>query len=96
MTFNLTARTENAIPIEGWYDDPRDKELLALLPLLYALRDVDDVRPHLHRYSPYNRDEHGFVGGGVGWRVCMADVVRMVRWVQMGVADTTGGGHWVD
>lgn len=41
---------ENAIPIEGWYDNPRDKALLQLLPLLHLLRDCTDVRQVLSRY----------------------------------------------
>ena len=35
---------ENAVPIESWFDNPADEELLNLLPLLAALRHVDDVR----------------------------------------------------
>lgn len=34
----------NAIPIEAWYDDPADEELLNLLPLLHALAFLHDVR----------------------------------------------------
>eukprot|EP00698_Gefionella_okellyi_P018683 TRINITY_DN5637_c0_g1_i1.p1 TRINITY_DN5637_c0_g1~~TRINITY_DN5637_c0_g1_i1.p1 ORF type:complete len:340 (+),score=72.02 TRINITY_DN5637_c0_g1_i1:459-1478(+) len=42
---------ENAIPIEGWYDDPHDKALLQLLPLLHLIRDWNgDVRPLLARH----------------------------------------------
>ncbi len=40
----------NGFPIESWFDDQYDEELLHLLPLLDALRRVDDVRPIL-RYS---------------------------------------------
>eukprot|EP01027_Heterolobosea_sp_BB2_P016161 GEZU01023036.1.p1 GENE.GEZU01023036.1~~GEZU01023036.1.p1 ORF type:complete len:295 (-),score=50.97 GEZU01023036.1:306-1190(-) len=36
---------ENAIPIKTWMaDDPNDKELLNLLPLLESLRHLNDVR----------------------------------------------------
>lgn len=34
----------NALPIDAWYDDPNDDELLVLLPLLYSLSFLDDVR----------------------------------------------------
>ncbi len=34
----------NALPIDAWYDDPDDDELLVLLPLLYSLSFLDDVR----------------------------------------------------
>jgi len=34
----------NALPIEAWYDDPNDEELLDILPLLYSLSFLDDVR----------------------------------------------------
>lgn len=35
---------DNAIPIEGWINDPTDKDLLHLIPLLEALQYVTDVR----------------------------------------------------
>ncbi|ODV89770.1 hypothetical protein CANCADRAFT_29190 [Tortispora caseinolytica NRRL Y-17796] len=35
---------DNAIAIEGWINDPGDKELLYLLPLLNAMRYMHDVR----------------------------------------------------
>lgn len=40
---------DNAIPIESWYSDPHDIALLNLLPLLDALRFVNDVRSVLSR-----------------------------------------------
>ncbi|CAH0486324.1 unnamed protein product [Peronospora farinosa] len=39
----------NGIPIETWYDDEADAELLNLLPFLESLVDVDDVRPVLEK-----------------------------------------------
>ncbi|KAI5809723.1 NLI interacting factor-like phosphatase-domain-containing protein [Peziza echinospora] len=35
---------DNAIPIEGWINDPTDMDLLNLIPLLHALHYVTDVR----------------------------------------------------
>ncbi|RDW61088.1 hypothetical protein BP6252_12471 [Coleophoma cylindrospora] len=38
---------DNAIPIEGWINDPTDNDLMHLLPLLEALQYVTDVRAFL-------------------------------------------------
>lgn len=35
---------DNAIPIEGWINDPTDNGLLHLVPMLEALQYVTDVR----------------------------------------------------
>ena len=35
---------DNAIPIEGWINDPTDNDLLHLIPVLEALQYVTDVR----------------------------------------------------
>jgi CTD nuclear envelope phosphatase 1 len=37
-------RTDNAIPIQGWINDPTDNDLLYLVPLLEGLQYVSDVR----------------------------------------------------
>jgi len=34
---------DNAIPIRTWRDDPTDRELLDLIPILYSLASVDDI-----------------------------------------------------
>jgi len=46
---------ENAIPIDSWFDDKNDKELLDLLPLLDDLTKVDDVRLVLDESRGKNR-----------------------------------------
>ncbi|KAL6622248.1 hypothetical protein LY90DRAFT_397486 [Neocallimastix californiae] len=43
-TFSFEINKENGIPIETWINDPKDRELLNLLPFLDALRFVEDVR----------------------------------------------------
>ena len=35
---------DNGIPIESWFDDPNDTELLKLEQFLESLHSVDDVR----------------------------------------------------
>ena len=42
-TFNI----ENGLPIKTWYDDPNDKELNKILPLLTFLSKVKDVRKYI-------------------------------------------------
>ncbi|GBF96922.1 CTD small phosphatase [Raphidocelis subcapitata] len=40
-------QVDNGIPIESWYDDEADTELVQLLPLLGQLAEASDVRPLL-------------------------------------------------
>ncbi len=37
-------QVDNGIPIESWFDDPRDTELLKLEKFLRKLHDAEDVR----------------------------------------------------
>ena len=38
-------QVDNGIPIESWFDDPNDTELLKLAEFLDTIQDVNDVRP---------------------------------------------------
>lgn len=38
-------QVDNGVPIESWYDDESDTELLKLLAFLKRVQAADDVRP---------------------------------------------------
>lgn len=45
---------DNGIPIESWFDDPKDNELLTLLPFLIKLSSADNVKIEIrNRYKLY-------------------------------------------
>lgn len=46
-TTDAELHSDNAIPIEGWINDPTDNGLLHLIPMLEALQYVTDVRAPL-------------------------------------------------
>lgn len=44
-------QVDNGIPIESWFDDPKDTELLKLGDFLEKFNDnVKDVRPIIHNH----------------------------------------------
>lgn len=42
-------QVDNGIPIESWFDDPTDTELLKLIQFLKTIQSAKDVRPHVRR-----------------------------------------------
>ncbi len=42
--------SENGLPIKTWYDDPEDKELVKLIPILQFLAKVNDVRTYIEKF----------------------------------------------
>ena len=49
---------ENALPILSWYDDPDDRRLAEMIPLLERLASVDDVRKFIPRFVKNNEVDY--------------------------------------
>lgn len=43
----FTFELENGIPCTSWFEDPKDNELMRLIPYLREMKDMDDVRPYI-------------------------------------------------
>jgi CTD small phosphatase-like protein 2 len=49
-------QVDNGIPIESWFDDPHDRELIKLEKFLKTLKGVDDVRSKVReQFQTYRR-----------------------------------------
>ena len=51
---------DNGIPIPTWIDEPNDKELLKLIPILKYLSEVKDVRPIIKKIINSSQDKVDF------------------------------------
>ena len=51
---------DNGLPILTWYDDPNDKELIDLIPLLKFLSTVEDVRPIIKKIVDHHKNVINF------------------------------------
>lgn len=49
-------QVDNGIPIESWFEDPSDRELLKLAKFVKGLKGQDDVRPMIrHKFQSQHR-----------------------------------------
>ncbi|MES1907594.1 MAG: hypothetical protein MHM6MM_000683 [Cercozoa sp. M6MM] len=67
-------QVDNGMPIESWFDDESDRELLAMLPFLRRLSEADDVRPLIQQRYGLRR----FLGAMPPSRVLREEFTRRV------------------
>ena len=58
---SYTLNKNNGIPIPSWIDDPNDKELIKLIPIMKYLSRVTDVRPVINKIINKNKNKLDFV-----------------------------------
>ena len=58
---SYTLNKNNGIPIPSWIDDPNDKELIKLIPIMKYLSKVTDVRPVINKIINKNKNKLDFV-----------------------------------
>ena len=51
----------NGIPIPTWIDDPNDKELLKLIPILKYLSKLNDVRPFINKIVNHSTQKLDYI-----------------------------------
>ena len=54
---SYTLNKNNGIPIPSWIDDPNDKELVKLIPIMRYLSKVTDVRPVINKIINKNKNK---------------------------------------
>ena len=58
---SYTLNKNNGIPISTWIDDPNDKELVKLIPIMRYLSKITDVRPVINKIINKNKTKLDFV-----------------------------------